>query len=296
MKKNIISVLIMCFCLCAILPLFSGCQTNYPDSALFVGGGEKYETIQAAIDASEASGQYIVVKSGKYKENLFISKTIKIVGYSNSVTLNGSATIAADGVYFEKIAFSGNGADAKSGIIISSEKDVTGLNIFHCSFKGYEEYGLVSEASESSPNKFNALTIQETSFVGNKISGIKMNNIKSFVLESCAFEKNGSEASVDFVGSAVSLDLIAGKYSSVEVHSTDFKQNGNKNTRGAAFSCSHKNNSFDGEIVFDDCLFQGNSNDVISGLVDTPNSSIDICVINQRGLSTHVQKLDQEDQ
>ena len=295
MKKTIIKILILCLALVVSIPLFSGCQTNYPDSALFVGKNEKYQTIQSAIDASDASGQYIVVKSGTYKENLYISKTVKIVGYSNSVTLNGSATIAADGVYFEKIAFSGKDTDAKSGIIISPEKDVTGLNIFHCSFKGFEEYGLVSEATESAPNKFNALTIQETAFVQNKISGIKMNNIKSFVVESCSFEKNGSNAPDDSIGSAITLDLIAGKYSSVEVHSTDFKQNGNKNPRSSAFTCSHKSNSFDGEIVFDDCLFQGNSTDVISGIADTPNSSIDICVINQRGLTTHVQKLDQED-
>ena len=224
---------------------------------------------------------------------MFISKTVKIVGKSNSVTLNGSATIAADGVYFEKIAFSGKDIDAKNGIIISPDKDVTGLNIFHCSFKGYSECGLLSLANEESPNKFNALTIQETSFVANKLAGIKMNNIKSFVVESCSFKKNGNDAPEDAVGCAISLDLIEGKYSSVEVHSTDFKLNGNKNSRSAAFSCSHKNNSFDGEIVFDDCLFEGNSFDVISGMENQPDTSIDICVINARGLRTDVKKLDE---
>ncbi len=291
MKKNFTSILILCFALFATTPLFAGCQTNYPDSALFVGQGEEYETIQSAIDASEMSGQYIVVKSGSYKENLFISKTVKIVGYSNSVSLCGSATIAADGVYFEKIAFSGSGADAKNGIIISPDKDVTGLNIFHCSFKGYEQCGIISLATESSPNKFNALTIQDTSFVSNGVAGIKINNIKSFVIESCSFKKNGNNAPDDTVGSAINLDLIEGKYSSVEIHSTDFKQNGNKNTRSAAFSCSHKNNSFDGEVVFDDCLFESNSFDVISGIENQANSSIKICVINARGLKTDVKKL-----
>ena len=120
-----------------------------------------------------------------------------------------------------------------------------------------------------------------------------MNNIKSFVVESCSFKKNGNEVPEDTVGCAISLDLIEGKYSSVEVHSTDFKLNGNKNSRSAAFSCSHKNNSFDGEIVFDDCLFEGNSYDVISGIENQPNTSIDICVINARGLRTDVKKLDE---
>ena len=118
-----------------------------------------------------------------------------------------------------------------------------------------------------------------------------MNNIKSFILESCAFEKNGSDAPSEAVGSAISLDLIDGKYSSVEVHSTNFKSNGNKNPRGAAFTCSNTNQSYDGEIVFDDCLFQGNGNDVISGKEDEANSSIDICVINPRGIKTDVKKL-----
>lgn len=293
MKRNVSYMIILCLMLLGATAALAGCQTNYPDSALFVGKGEKYETIQSAIDASDKSGQYIVVKSGSYKENLFIAKTVKIVGQTNSVTLNGSATIAADGVYFEKIAFSGKSAEAKNGVVITPEKDVTGLNIFHCSFKFYEECGIVSQANEASPNKFNALTIQETSFVSNKLAGIKMNNIKSFVVESCSFKKNGNDVSEEQIGSAISLDLIEGKYSSVEVHSTDFKLNGNKNSRGAAFSCSHKNNSFDGEIVFDDCLFEGNSNDVVSGIENNPNSSIDICVINQRGLKTNVKKLDE---
>ena len=292
MKKSVSCLIILCFMLLSAPFVLAGCQTNYPDSALFVGKGEKYETIQSAIDASDASGQYIVVKSGSYKENLFISKTVKIVGQTNGVTLNGSATIAADGVYFEKIAFSGKDIDAKNGIVITPEKDVTGLNIFHCSFKFFEECGIVSLANEVSPNKFNALTIQETSFVSNKLAGIKMNNIKSFVVESCSFKKNGNEAPEDAIGCAISLNLIEGKYSSVEVHSTDFKQNGNKNSRSAAFSCSHKNNSFDGEIVFDDCLFEGNSYDVISGMENQPDTSIDICVINARGLKTDVKKLD----
>lgn len=293
MRRYLTGLIGLCFVLIGVVPIFSGCQTNYPDSALFVGKGEKYETIQSAIDASSKSGQYIVVKSGSYKENLFISKRVKIVGKSNSVTLNGSATIAADGVYFEKIAFSGKDIDAKNGIVISPDKDVTGLNIFHCSFKNYSGCGLLSLAKEESPNKFNALTIQETSFVSNKLAGIKMNNIKSFVVESCSFKKNGNEAPEDTVGCAISLDLIEGKYSSVEVHSTDFKLNGNKNSRSAAFSCSHKNNSFDGEIVFDDCLFEGNSYDVVSGIENQPNTSIDICVINARGLRTDVKKLDE---
>ena len=93
MRRYLTGLISLCFVLIGVVPIFSGCQTNYPDSALFVGKGEKYETIQSAIDASSKSGQYIVVKSGSYKENLFISKTVKIVGKSNSVTLNVCKTM-----------------------------------------------------------------------------------------------------------------------------------------------------------------------------------------------------------
>ena len=71
MRRYTTGLISLCFVLIGVVPIFSGCQTNYPDSALFVGKGEKYETIQSAIDASSKSGQYIVVKSGSYKENLF---------------------------------------------------------------------------------------------------------------------------------------------------------------------------------------------------------------------------------
>ncbi len=287
-------VLVLIVLLTLSIGFFTGCETDYPDSALYVGAKEKYTTIQSAIDASDRSGQYIVVKNGSYKEDIYVSKPVKIVGYGNSVTLNGSATIASDGVYFEKIAFSGKDTESENGIVITSSKDVTGLNFFHCSIKNYKGCGLISIANESSPNKFNALTLQNVSFVNNGIAGMKLNNIKSFVVESCAFEKNGMSLSDEEVGSAIQLDLIAGKYSSVEVHSTDFKLNGNKNSRGGAFVCSHTSNSYDGEIVFDNCLFQGNSNDVISGIQNTPNSSIDICVINAQGLKTDVKKLDEQ--
>lgn len=287
MKKFLLILLTILFA----IPVFSGCIQSYPDSALYVGKNKEFSTIQSAIDAASLSGQFIVIDSGTYNEDLFISKPVKIVGTSNSVTISGSATISSDGVYFEKIVFSGEKTESENGIIIDNTKDITGLNLFRCSVTNYKGNGIFSQANSQNPKKFNALTLQSVTFVKNKKSGISINNIKTMILENCYFEKNGSQC--EDLGGAVILDLIDGDYSSVEVKTSEFKMNGNnKNSRSASFVCSHKN-SFDGEIVFDDCLFQNNSFDIISGFENIDNSSIDICIINPRGLKTSVKKLDE---
>lgn len=283
--KKLLLVIFMFLC---CFPL-TGCEIDYPKSALYVGKNQQFSTIQSAIDASSMSGQFIVVNGGEYKEDLFISKSVTIIGKNNCVKLIGTSTIACDGVKFESIAFCGEDS-VENGIVFEDLQDTNGLAFVQCSFKGFKNAGIFSNSSNDKPFNISALSITECGFVENGNSAINLNNIKALTIENCTFEMNGKTS--NDLGSAIILDLIEGKFSHLIVDSSEFKDNGNNSLRGGAITCSQKN-SFDGELLVDDCLFQGNSNDIVTGFEGVENSSIGICLINQRGIKTDIKKLDE---
>lgn len=74
--------------------------TNPPAGALVVGQGGQYRTVQQAVDAAR-SGQTIFIRSGSYREQVFVPKQksrITIIGQSssegsyrgNTVTITGN--------------------------------------------------------------------------------------------------------------------------------------------------------------------------------------------------------------
>jgi pectinesterase len=73
--------------------------SNPPNGALVVGQGGTYKTVQQAVNAAK-SGQTIFIKSGSYKEQVYIPKEkskITIIGQSSSESSYKSNTVTITG-------------------------------------------------------------------------------------------------------------------------------------------------------------------------------------------------------
>jgi pectinesterase len=73
--------------------------SNPPNGALVVGQGGTYKTVQQAVNAAK-SGQTIFIKSGSYKEQVYVPKEkskITIIGQSSSENSYKSNTVTITG-------------------------------------------------------------------------------------------------------------------------------------------------------------------------------------------------------
>lgn len=95
MYSRSIEVVSIILLLGSILPLLSYTTSSIIPPTLYVGEGEEYTNIQAAIDDA-SDGYRIIVYNGTYYENLFITKNIDLFGEDSSKTKiigNNSSTI-----------------------------------------------------------------------------------------------------------------------------------------------------------------------------------------------------------
>lgn len=141
-----------------LVPLFTlvatvlaGSRTSAPSGALVVGSGQKYTTIQAAVNAlkSTSSEQSIFIEPGTYSEQVSIpslSGPLAIYGYTTNTGSwsNNQVTITA-----------------KKALANSANDDATGtLRVETSNFKLYNvnvvnSYGSGSQALAVSANKGN---------------------------------------------------------------------------------------------------------------------------------------------
>lgn len=290
----------LCFILFISIFCFCGCEEEYPENAFVVGKGQEYETIQSAIDASVVSGQYILVKSGTYNENLNLNKPVRIVGQTNAVKISGSAVISESGVCLKKLAFDGGKLEGKqNGIIVKQDKEIDGLVFDDISIKNYSNYGLVSLGEPTVKNQLKNVTIKNSRFIGNKKKGIIADNMTAAYLNYCYFEKNGSEAE-DSAGCAIDLSFVGGDYCGISIGECDFKFNGNENVGSGAIALKSRGGigdegydagNYDGSVSINDCLFMGNSGDIVVGIENIPSSKVETTVINSRSYKPKIENL-----
>ena len=268
--------------------LFCGCDSQYPQSALYVGKGRQFETISAALKSADMCGQYIVVEPGTYTENLIIDKSVKLIGHFSRTVVHGSVTIASHGVTFENIVFDGKNV-LENGIIINpTQSKMAGINFQLCDIKNYNSYGLF--CPQTNEEVVTGIVFDRCDVVGNGICGLYFENAENAKFLECYFENNGKAQNTKAHMGAIDLNYQSGKFCGIEFHGCDFRRNGSASSgEGAALMTRYASSAFyDGEIVVDGCYFLENSQDVITGSKTAGYSPITISNINQQSWTCNI--------
>jgi len=159
--------------LTAVSSVLAGSRTAPPAGALVVGKGEKYATIQAAVNAlstSETGNQIIFIQPGTYAEQVIVSDrkaSLTIYGStsdtssytSNTVTITaghsqkeglsndktGTLRVLADNVRVYNVNVVNSFGQGSQAVALSAQGNHGGF--YGCSFKGFQDT-LLSEGSQ----------------------------------------------------------------------------------------------------------------------------------------------------
>jgi len=168
MKKIITLAIVNLFVLGSILfnPVFGSTiiSTSFTCKVLYVGGtdGGNYSTIQEAIDDANP-GDTVFVFNGTYYENVWINKSIQLIGENEEYTII-------------------NGMNRSNGIIVES-LNVTIKHLKITNTKG--RYGGVGITKNSDHTK-----ILNCIFINNDFMGIFIENTVYVTIENCRFYDN----------------------------------------------------------------------------------------------------------
>ena len=206
-------------------------------------GGADYENIQDAIDAAK-DGDTILVKEGRYKENVVVDKTLSLVGEGNESTIieNGGnvVEIRADWVNISGFKIK-NGSE---GIEISSNH----THIFENNFSNNDNYGLVFRES-------NLNSISNNIFFNNGNYGIHFREVHNTSVVKNIFDSNRIGAYVSGSNDNDFFDnlLIENEYGLFVVRSNRcmFQDNTCTDSEYGFYVTESENNSFLNNICKD---------------------------------------------